>query len=124
MTEKTDPNELNLEALFTEAQEQTPDLTGDLRARILADAARLQAVKEMHAPYVTRPGLVSQLLKSVGGWSGLGGLAMAAVAGLWIGFANPTLVSPDVSDIDVAEVSDDDLFGDILLGDSLFFEEG
>ncbi len=124
MTGDTDPDDLKLDDLFAEAKRQAPDVSGDLRARILEDAAKIQAARALHAPYVTRPGFLSRLFNSVGGWGGLGGLAMATMAGLWIGFANPTLVSPELGDVELTELSDDDLFGDILLGDSLFFEEG
>ena len=37
---------------------------------------------------VARGGFLGGLLAALGGWGGIGGLATAAVAGVWIGFSS------------------------------------
>lgn len=118
-------SDMDLDSLFAEAKATTPALSDGLQARILADAQDIQSAAR--APVAVQRSIEpagSRLLRAIGGWGGLGGLTMATVAGLWIGFSNPTLVSPGLSGTELSEVTEDDLFGDILLGDSLFFDEG
>jgi hypothetical protein len=64
-------------------------------ARVLADAARVQAeraaVSAAPAP-VPRAGWLGALVQTIGGWPAVSGVALAGLAGLVIGFAVPDLV--------------------------------
>ena len=60
----------------------------DFTARVLADAARVQA-QISAAPSRKSPTIFVQLGELLGGWPAMGGLATAGVAGLWIGLAPP-----------------------------------
>lgn len=62
-------------------------VSDDLMARVLGDAERISRMR--------RPVPVwEQMREAVGGWPALGGLAVASLAGLWIGFAPPAML-PD-----------------------------
>ncbi|MCB2115096.1 MAG: dihydroorotate dehydrogenase [Rhodobacteraceae bacterium] len=82
-----DEDERELEGLFRAARALSPAPSGALMARVLADA---EAARPRPAPDptpvsgVAAPSWIAQLL---GGWRGLGGLATAGAAGLWIGYA-------------------------------------
>lgn len=87
-----------LEACFAAARDRAPALSGDLFARLLADAAaeqpRLapQASQAHTLPLAlpAAPGLWAGLVAAFRGLGGLrlaGGLASATVVGLWLGFA-------------------------------------
>lgn len=101
----------DLDAMLAAARARRDDLPDGLAARILADAATVQAAQtagsERRLP--TRgPGFWAQLRGALGGWPGLGGLATACAAGVWIGLAPPdflpdpvTLVYQDEADLDV-----------------------
>ncbi len=88
----TNPNEDNLDDIFAQARavQVTPD--DDLVARVLADAAAVQAG---FTPVAVNPssGFWAGLMEAIGGWPALGGLATATVAGLWIGVAPPASVA-------------------------------
>jgi hypothetical protein len=79
MTEKRQ-EDAGLEAFFEAARADAPVPSTALMARVLADAEAAQ-------PKPPAVGLIAMLIEAVGGWRGLGGLATAACAGLWIGFA-------------------------------------
>lgn len=64
----------------------------DLTARVLADAARVQAATPAPARAPRRGGIGRSILGAVGGWAGLSGLAVAGVTGLMIGVAAPDRV--------------------------------
>lgn len=91
MTDKDD--DMELELYFRAARTTSPDPSDDLMARVLSDAALVQAF----APgiVVTPPepeaatSLWRQFLNAIGGWSGMAGLCTATVAGLWIGISPP-----------------------------------
>jgi hypothetical protein len=81
--DRTDP----LEAILAAARAAPPEPPAGLVARVLADA-------DAHAPAPRPPavrsaasGLWSDLAAMLGGWRGMGGLATAAAAGLWIGYS-------------------------------------
>lgn len=102
-----------LDDIFAAARAETPRVPDALLARVLADAARM--VPEP-AP---RQSLWDALLDMIGGWPSVGGLAMAGVAGVWVGFAPPALVSTWTDDLIGTPVSID------LLGDGAdYFTEG
>lgn len=84
-----DLNDTGLEAFFAAGRASAPAPSDALLARIMADAEA-----EMVRPTVAvmpRPaaqtGIFATAIASIGGWAGLGGLATATAAGVWIGFA-------------------------------------
>ncbi|SFS02440.1 hypothetical protein [Yoonia litorea] len=84
------PNDDMLDALFSEARQQSPDVPNDLMARVLADAHHVQTKTSVVDKWPQRPQrLRDQLYDMLGGWVGLGGLTVATIAGLWIGVAPP-----------------------------------
>lgn len=90
----TDRDDPRLEALFRAARgaELAQD---DLVARVLADAARVQAETAAPRPVVSpqgRRGRVAGLIASFGGWPAVSGVTLAGLAGLAVGFAAPDLV--------------------------------
>lgn len=88
-----DPGHL-LEAAFaaarTDAARPAPEA---LLQRIAADADRVgRAHRRVARPSAGRRGLLAQVVRAIGGWPALGGLASAGAAGLWLGFAPPAAV--------------------------------
>jgi hypothetical protein len=85
-----DLNESGLEGFFAAARSHAPEPSEALVARVLADAEAAMVRKPMAAPVVrpaARDGAIGAILSAIGGWSGLGGLATATAAGIWIGVA-------------------------------------
>lgn len=81
-----------LEGYFAAARAVAPEPSPDFLARILADAEGEAARRDPEASgrrpsAEPRQGLWALLRAGLGGWRGLGGMATAAVAGLWIGVA-------------------------------------
>lgn len=79
-----------LDALLAEARALRPEPAQALVARILLDADRL-------APAAAAPPAPARAprrgwMAALGGWPALGGLAAAAVAGVWIGAVPPAAV--------------------------------
>lgn len=72
-----------LENLFAAARSAPPEPSGALMARVMRAA---QTEMRMRAAPV-RDSVFARVLAVIGGWGGVGGLATAACAGLWIGFA-------------------------------------
>ncbi len=88
-----------LEVHFAAARRAGAELPAALTARMLADAARVQADQATPAPQ--RPtgrdavaGRLWQLVRALGGWPAMGGLAAACAAGVWLGVAPPDFL-PD-----------------------------
>lgn len=80
-----------LDDMFAGARHDPPRLPEALTQRMLADALEVQGAQPVPAPMPpARPGLLAQLSDLLGGWFGLGGLAAACAAGVWLGFAPPT----------------------------------
>lgn len=69
--------------------EAVPDA---LMARVLADAARLQAEALRPPVPLARGGWFAGLWQGMGGWPALSGVTMAGIAGLALGFLAPDLV--------------------------------
>ncbi len=86
MTER-DP----LEPFFDAARANRAAPEADLMARVLADAEAEAEGRERAgpAPRPPAPQGILQMLKAVGGWPALAGLAATTAAGVWIGFALP-----------------------------------
>jgi hypothetical protein len=80
----------DLDDLFASAR-VGQDVPPALMARVLADA---DAVQPDLAPWpvanVARPGFWAAILAAIGGARGVAGLSTAALAGLWIGFVQPS----------------------------------
>lgn len=81
-----------LEAAFAAARgAETP--SDDLVARVLADAAAVQAgTRANHSPAPSPGDQMTGWLSAIGGWLGAGGLATATAAGLVIGISAPDSV--------------------------------
>lgn len=126
MTGKPDISDERLQSLFDEVRKNRPEVSDSLYARILHDAGVVQ--KDVVPEQVTgAPGVLSSMLRAIGGWGSLGGMVAAAAAGIWIGFSNPTLVAPSLESdntVQNSEFFDDLASGELMFGDSLFFEEG
>lgn len=81
----------DLDDLFAEAASKPVAPSGDLMARVLADAARMQPQPRARvAAPPPRLGLWAGLAALFGGGGMLAGIGSAAVAGLFIGFVQPT----------------------------------
>lgn len=78
-----------LEGFFAAGRNAAPEPSAAFLARVLAEAEAVQAGfgagERRAAP--ARQGLWSGVLAALGGWGGAGGLASAAMAGVWLGFA-------------------------------------
>ncbi len=74
----------------------------DLLARVLTEAEGLQAGFQT-APEALpeRRGVLSSLLAALGGWPSLGGVAMAGMAGVWIGVAAGGTLMQDTLGLDI-----------------------
>lgn len=103
-----------LDHFFEGARAQRPAVPDDLMARVLADAASAQP----RIAIAPQPKIWTAILDLIGGWPSVGGLAMAGVAGIWVGFAPPTSVAYWTEDLIGSSVSID------LLSDTTdFFSE-
>jgi hypothetical protein len=90
-----------LDAAFAAARNMSPAPSNALMSRVLADAAAATALRAGLAnpdanPGTTRSGrhaggrsfgMFADLAGLLGGWPAIGGIATAALAGVWIGFA-------------------------------------
>lgn len=83
---KMSDEDRDLEHLFQAARQEAPALPEALTQRILADAAAQQP----DAALPVRLGWRDWVEDFLGGWVGLGGLAAASAAGIWLGFAPPS----------------------------------
>ncbi|MCA0271379.1 MAG: hypothetical protein LCH69_04845 [Proteobacteria bacterium] len=84
-----DPNDRGLEAFFAAGRDRAPAPSDALMARVLADA-EAEMVRPAEVAVLrpaARPSRLAAAIASIGGWAGLGGLATATAAGVWIGFA-------------------------------------
>ncbi len=102
----------DLDALFDTARKQAPHPTSALRDRVLHDAGVIQsgfAGPVAAPPAVASGGWFRQVSDALGGWAGLGGLATACAAGVWLGFAPPSAL-PDPASYLIQDQSSFDLF--------------
>ncbi|SMP14255.1 hypothetical protein [Shimia sagamensis] len=100
MAEKFDDD--MLDDLFAAARNDsraTP--SPDLLARVLSEAEGLQVADPAPVAQVVRPSLWAAVVAAVGGWPALGGVAMAGVAGVWIGVASGTTLMADTLGLDI-----------------------
>lgn len=96
-----------LEALFAAAREDAAaEASPDLLARVMADAERVQAEQQI-AQAAPQPaaeeagGLWAAIWQTLGGWPSVSGVAMAGLAGLWIGVTSGTALMQDTLGLDL-----------------------
>lgn len=94
MKKGTEMRESDLDDLFAQARVAVPPQDTALLTRVYADALRLQPkMLPISRPVLaSSPGWWSQLSNVLGGKRGLAGLGTAAVAGVMLGFVQPTSV--------------------------------
>ncbi len=85
---KTDKDDAMIDALLQDVAKISREPDAGLMARVSADAARAPSIP---VPPPAR-GIFAQLGEVIGGWPAMGGLAIAGVAGLWVGVAPPASV--------------------------------
>jgi len=111
-----DKNKLDeLEDLFAAARSNPAGPPTALRDRIVQDAYAIQAEFQAEMPVTSKrstasEGWVRQVSAMLGGWAGLGGLATACAAGVWIGFAPPAALPDPAALVLQEETTDYDLF--------------
>lgn len=120
----TDMHKQDLDHLFAEAREQVPIECSDLLAKVFADATQLQPQRAALAPQ--RPvmqtlGLWDRLAASLGGKGVLAGLGTVAVAGVLIGFVQPSQLTA-MTDTFFAQVPLDEI--ELLPGIDAILIEG
>ncbi len=91
----TKNDDMFLTELFAEARDADLQVPQHLMARVLIDADE-QIAATAKAAQKPQQGLWSLLMTAIGGWPAVGGLAMAGVAGIWVGYAPPTGI-PDIA---------------------------
>lgn len=84
----TTDNTDKLDQTFAQMRQADVPVRDSLMDRIMMDADMVLA-EAAPAPVRRRRGLGAMLLDVIGGWTSMGGLAAATVAGLWIGVAPP-----------------------------------
>jgi len=101
--------ERGLDAFFDASRRDVPPMPAELGDRMLADAFAVQA--DLSGRAVRRPsaanGFWTQLSDLLGGWYGMGGLAAACAAGVWLGFAPPPGIPDPVGLLIQAETATD-----------------
>ena len=83
----------DLDDLFEAARQQPVSVSAALMAQVLADADAQQLPAPALPNRKRRIGLISGLLAAIGGFAGLAGLSTAAMAGVWIGFVQPSALA-------------------------------
>lgn len=79
----------DLDDLFAAARQKPAAVSAELMARVLSDADDLQPSAETLPARKGRIGFWAEILAAIGGAGGVVGLSAAALAGVWIGFAQP-----------------------------------
>ncbi|WP_415233793.1 dihydroorotate dehydrogenase [Pseudorhodobacter sp.] len=93
MSKETEMQDTDLEDLFATARQQPVTVSPDLMARVLADADSWQPAAATLPSRARKPRLFAGFMAAIGGVGGLAGLSSAAIAGVWIGFAQPIALS-------------------------------
>ncbi len=87
---KPDMSDADLDALLSDLRADPPKLDARLLARIVDDAHALQSSRmSVRAHVPTRAAALRRWISALGGSVALAGLGTAAMAGLWIGVAQP-----------------------------------
>ena len=114
------PEDDLLSGVFDAAQRdaQVP-LSADLEARILMQAAQVQAGLAHQRKAGGVMARARRIWAELGGWPATAGLAAATVAGLWLGIASPTALDTVWSGVGLTSAGFDGGFPDY----DAFFEE-
>lgn len=115
-----------IDALFAEASQTQPIPSAALLARVAQDAKDVQDnITSEPVPRIPELPAWRQWLSEIGGFPALGGLAVSAIVGGYIGFVNPqmTLSVQSVAEND-ATVDAEDPFSTPMLGDLEWISEG
>lgn len=112
----------DLDALFAEARSHAPEPSDALMARVLADALAAQPTPAAFAVAVPPPprGLLTRLADLFGGMGALAGVGGAAVAGLFLGFVQPSGLSSFSAALTGGQIDSLSLVASV---DDLFAEE-
>lgn len=100
-----------LEALFSEAQMQSPQMSQAFEQGLLTDAlAHMPPPTYAPAPVSAKSTRLAGLADAFGGWMALGGSAggavCAGIVGLWLGFAPPTALETMTASLSPFATSD------------------
>lgn len=94
-----------LDALLGGLKTEAPEPSAALLGRVLGDAYEMQP-EPAAAPAADRPSephtrarFLAQLVSVFGGWGGVGGLAVAASVGFFMGFSPPALLEETLPDL-------------------------
>jgi hypothetical protein len=110
MTKTDKEAEVALEKLFAAAKAADPVPSGDLMARIMADAAAVQSQQTQALPVQPAPRRFGEVLSDMfGGWAGASTLVACVGLGLLVGFVSPDTVLSYVPGAD--DTSLDGAFG-------------
>ncbi len=95
---KPDMSDADLDALLSDLRSHPPEADARLLARIVDDAQAVQSSRtSVRAVVPTREPALRRWISALGGSVALAGLGTAAMAGLWIGIAQPASLI-DVTD--------------------------
>jgi hypothetical protein len=107
----TDPAQTEIDDLLSQAANIKPVVPQSLMARVLIDAD----IAQPRQTDTTDQSFWASLRDMIGGWPGVGGLAMASLTGLWIGVAPPVGLEMMTTDM-LGTIQTVDLFGGDMLG--------
>jgi hypothetical protein len=93
MRKEAEMQDSDLDDLFATARQQPAAVSAELMARVLSDADDLQPRAEALPARKGRVGFWAGLMAAIGGAGGVVGLSTAAMAGVWIGFAQPNALT-------------------------------
>ena len=117
-----DQDDQKLNDLFRQSRSADPVPSVDLMARILADAAHVQAeLAENRQHQTPEPSIVGKRLASFGGWGGASALTASICLGLFFGIAAPDTVMAYVPGIETSTGGDIgflDVFSDLGPGEA------
>lgn len=95
---KPDMSDADLDALLSDLRSHPPEADARLLARIVDDAQAVQSSRtSVRAVVPAREPALRRWISALGGSVALAGLGTAAMAGLWIGIAQPASLI-DVTD--------------------------
>lgn len=93
MNESEKDNDTALDVMFAAAKAADPVPSGDLMARIMADAASVNIPPHAAAATLSAPkGMLDILSDVFGGWAGASTLAACIGLGLMVGFSSPQTI--------------------------------
>ena len=107
-------HDTELDELFAVARRQRDHLPEGLAGRMMADAAQVHSEQSLPEQPRQRP-VWLQVFDFLGGWRGVGGLATACAAGIWIGLAPPSFL-PDPLDL-LLQQDETGLISDLTLSE-------